>query len=136
MSLGDASGGQTAVLYGRILDLDRPRLLVMTNRWDQPQGPEALRELMAEEFVFDSAMMHIEGRDQFLAGAGVSGWPEQAVTTLLAEAYDGEHAFQLYTGSNGGKNVEIAEHLVVRDGRLTSSEVVVDGAAFMAFMTG
>ena len=25
---------------------------------------------MAEEFVFDSAMMHIEGRDQFLAGAG------------------------------------------------------------------
>lgn len=103
MSLGDASGGQTAVLYGRILDLDPPRLLVMTNRWDQPQGPEALRELMAEEFVFDSAMMHIEGRDQFLAGAGVSGWPEQAVTTLLAEAYDGEHAFQLYTGSDGGQ---------------------------------
>jgi uncharacterized protein YndB with AHSA1/START domain len=26
--------GQTAVLYGRILDLDPPRLLVMTNRWD------------------------------------------------------------------------------------------------------
>jgi len=80
--------------------------------------------------------MHIEGRDQFLAAAGATGWPEQAVTTLLAEAYDGEHAFQLYTGSNGGKNVKIAEHLVVRDGRLTSSEVVVDGAAFMAFMTG
>ena len=71
--------------------------------WTNRKGPEALRELMAEEFVFDSAMMHIEGRDQFLAGAGASGWPEQAVTTLLAEAYDGEHAFQLYTGSNGGK---------------------------------
>ena len=26
--------GQTAVLYGRIVDLDPPRLLVMTNRWD------------------------------------------------------------------------------------------------------
>jgi hypothetical protein len=52
--------------------------------WTNRKGPEALRELMAEEFVFDSAMMH----------------------------------------------------LVVRDGRLTSSEVVVDGAAFMAFMTG
>jgi hypothetical protein len=104
--------------------------------WTNRKGAEALRELMAEEFVFDSAMMHIEGRDQFLAGAGATGWPEQAVTTLLAEAYDGEHAFQLYTGSNGGKNVKIAEHLVVRDGRLTSSEVVVDGAAFMAFMTG
>jgi hypothetical protein len=38
--------------------------------WTNRKGPEALRELMAEEFVFDSAMMHIEGRDQFLAGAG------------------------------------------------------------------
>jgi uncharacterized protein YndB with AHSA1/START domain len=26
--------GQTAVLHGRILELDPPRLLVMTNRWD------------------------------------------------------------------------------------------------------
>ena len=26
--------GQTAVLYGRSVDLDPPRLLVMTNRWD------------------------------------------------------------------------------------------------------
>ena len=50
---------------------------------------------------------------------------------LLAEAYDGEHAFQLYTASNGGKNVKIADHLIVRDGQLVSSEVVVDGAAFM-----
>jgi hypothetical protein len=38
--------------------------------WTNRKGPEAHRELMAEEFVFDSAMMHIEGRDQFLAGAG------------------------------------------------------------------
>jgi hypothetical protein len=34
-----------------------------------------LRELMAEEFVFDSDMMHIEGREQFLAGGGANGWP-------------------------------------------------------------
>jgi uncharacterized protein YndB with AHSA1/START domain len=27
-------GGQTTVLHGRIVDLDPPRLLVMTNRWD------------------------------------------------------------------------------------------------------
>jgi uncharacterized protein YndB with AHSA1/START domain len=26
--------GQTAVLHGRIVDLDPPRLLIMTNRWD------------------------------------------------------------------------------------------------------
>jgi hypothetical protein len=104
--------------------------------WTNRKGPEALRELMAEEFVFDSDMMHIEGREQFLAGAGANGWPESAITTLLAEAYDGEHAFQLYRGANGGKDVKIAEHLVIREGRLVSSEVVVDGAAFMAFMAG
>jgi hypothetical protein len=104
--------------------------------WTNRKGPDALRELMGEEFVFDSAMMHIQGREQFLAGAGANGWPERAVTKLLAEAYDGEHAFQLYIGSNGGTDVKIAEHLIVRDGKLVSSEVVVDGAAFMAFMAG
>jgi hypothetical protein len=104
--------------------------------WTNRKGPEALRALMAEDFVFDSDMMHIEGRDQFLAGAGASGWPERATTHLLAEAYDGEHAFQLYSGTNGSKSVKIAEHLIIRDGRLAGSEVVVDGAAFMAFMAG
>jgi hypothetical protein len=104
--------------------------------WTNRKGADALRELMAEAFVFDSAMMHVEGREQFLAGAGANGWPERAVTTLIAEAYDDEHAFQLYTGSNGGKDVKIAEHLVIRDGHIVSSEVVVDGAAFMAFMAG
>jgi hypothetical protein len=78
--------------------------------WTNRKGPEALRELMGEEFVFDSDMMHIEGREQFLAGAGANGWPAQAITTLLAEAYDGEQAFQLYTASNGGKDVKIADH--------------------------
>jgi hypothetical protein len=102
--------------------------------WTNRKGADALRELMGEGFVFDSAMMHIEGREKFLAGAGANGWPERAVTNLLAEAYDGEHAFQLYSATNGGKNVKIAEHLVIRDGRLLFSEVVVDGAAFMAFM--
>jgi hypothetical protein len=91
---------------------------------------------MGEGFVFDNAMMHIQGREQFLAGSGASGWPEPAVTTLLAEAYDGEHAFQLYSATNGGKNVKIADHLIVRDGQLVSSEVVVDGPTFMAFMAG
>jgi hypothetical protein len=104
--------------------------------WTNRKGPEALRDLMGEGFVFDSAVVHIQGREQFLAGSGANGWPEQAVTTLLAEAYDGEHAFQLYSATHGGKNVKIADHLIVRDGQLVSSEVVVDGAAFMAFMAG
>jgi tRNA U38,U39,U40 pseudouridine synthase TruA len=69
-------------------------------------------------------------------GWSVRSGPTSSGFRAFTEAYDGEHAFHLYTGSNGGKNVKIAEHLVVRDGRLTFSEVVVDGAAFMAFMTG
>jgi hypothetical protein len=60
--------------------------------WTNRKGPEALRELMGEGFVFDSDTMHIEGPKQFLAGAGANGWREQAITTLLAEAYDGERA--------------------------------------------
>jgi hypothetical protein len=72
---------------------------------------------MGEEFVFDGALMHIEGREKFLAGASAGGWPERAVTTLLAEAYDGEHAFQLYTASNGGTNVKIV--------RLSGDEPIV-----------
>jgi hypothetical protein len=104
--------------------------------WTNRQGPQALRELMSEAFVFDSAMMRIEGREAFLAGVGAGGWPERAVTSLLAEAYDGEDAFQLYTATNGGKQVKIAEHLLVRDGAIMASEVVVDGAAFAAFMAG
>ena len=104
--------------------------------WTNRKGAEALRKVIGEEFVFDSALMHIEGREKFLAGAGAGGWPERAVTTLLAEAYDGERAFQLYTATNGGKNVKIADHLIVRNGQLVSSEVIVDSADFMAFMAG
>jgi uncharacterized protein YndB with AHSA1/START domain len=41
-------GGQTAVLYGRIVDLDPPHLLVMTNRWDG-QNEESLVTLRLTE---------------------------------------------------------------------------------------
>ena len=60
--------------------------------WTNRKGAGALRQIMAEAFIFDSALMHIEGREQFLAGASANGWPERAVATLLADAYDGEHS--------------------------------------------
>jgi hypothetical protein len=34
----------------------------------------------------------VEGRERFLAAAGL---PEHAVTTMLAEVYDGEHALRV-----------------------------------------
>jgi uncharacterized protein YndB with AHSA1/START domain len=199
-------GDGVAVLHGEIVDLDPPRLLVMTNRWEgnpveslvtirltpvgdrtvldlvherlprtvDPReyeqgwgaalksltahlrkgvavttpntarvarsyfdawtgrkGPDALREFLAEDFTFDAGAHRIEGREPFLAGGG---WPEHADTTMLAEAYDGEHAFQLYSASHGGTQIKIVEHLTVRDDRIVASEIVVDGAAFAAFM--
>jgi hypothetical protein len=99
--------------------------------WTNRRGPEALRPLLAEDFVFDAGPVHIEGREAFL---GASAWPARARTTLVAEAYDGDHAFQLYEAVNGMARIRSAEHLVVRDGVVASSEIVGDLAAFQAFM--
>jgi hypothetical protein len=99
--------------------------------WTTRRGPEALRPLLAEAFVFDAGPVHIEGREGFL---GAAAWPPRATTTLVAEAYDGEHAFQLYEAVNGFARIRSAEHLVVRDGVIVSSEIVGDLAAFQAFM--
>jgi hypothetical protein len=99
--------------------------------WSSRAGPDALRPLLAEGFVFDAGPVHIEGREAFL---GATEWPARATTTLVAEAYDGEHGFQLYEAVNGFARIRSAEHLVVRDGAIVSGEIVGDLAAFQAFM--
>jgi hypothetical protein len=99
--------------------------------WTSRRGPDILRPLLAEDFVFDAGPVHIEGREAFL---GASAWPARARTTLVAEAYDGEHAFQLYEAVNGLARIRSAEHLVVRGEVIASSELVGDLAAFQVFM--
>jgi ketosteroid isomerase-like protein len=99
--------------------------------WSNRRGADALRPLLAEDFVFDAGPIHIEGREAFL---GASEWPARARTTLHAEAYDGEHAFHLYEAVNGLARIRSAEHLVVRGGVVASSEIVGDMAAFQVFM--
>jgi hypothetical protein len=99
--------------------------------WTNRRGADALRPLLAEDFVFDAGPVHIEGREAFL---GAAEWPARARTTLEAEAYDGEHGFQLYQAVNGMARIRSAEHLVVRDGVIAATEVVGDLAAFQAFM--
>jgi hypothetical protein len=86
--------------------------------------------MLDERFVFDAGPVHIEGREAFL---GASEWPARATTTLVAEAYDGDHAFQLWEAVNGMARIRSAEHLVVHD-VIASSEIVGDLAAFQAFM--
>src|SRR3954471_15950564 len=98
--------------------------------WNR-RGADALRPLLAPDFVFDAGPIHIEGREAFL---GATEWPARATTTLHAEAYEGEHAFQLYEAVNGMARIRSAEHLVVRAGAIAASEIVGDLAAFQAFM--
>jgi hypothetical protein len=99
--------------------------------WTNRRGADALRPLLAEDFVFDAGAVHVEGREAFL---GATAWPARARTTLHAEAYDGEHAFHLYEAVNGLARIRSAEHLVVRDGVIVSSEILGDMAAFQVFM--
>ena len=99
--------------------------------WSERRGPDALRPLLAETFVFDAGPIHIEGREAFL---GAAEWPARARTTLVAEAYDGEHAFQLYEAVNGTARIRSAEHIHVRDGVIVAAEIVGDLAAFQVFM--
>ena len=99
--------------------------------WSERRGPDAMRPLLAERFVFDAGPVHIEGREAFL---GAAEWPARATTTLVAEAYDGEHGFQLYEAVNGTARIRSAEHIVVRGGVIVATEILGDLAAFQVFM--
>src|SRR3954467_3783913 len=99
--------------------------------WSNRRGPDALRPLLDERFVFDAGPVHIEGREAFL---GAAEWPARARTTLVAEAYEGEHGFQLYDAVNGTARIRSIEHIVVRDGVIVAGEIVGDLAAFQVFM--
>lgn len=87
--------------------------------------------LLASDFRFASGAMSIEGKDEFLnAGA----FPRDAKTMMVAEAYQGETAFQMYDATRGANKVRIVEQLTVRDGLIRSSNFVADMSAFMALM--
>jgi ketosteroid isomerase-like protein len=98
--------------------------------WTSKDG-ETVAQLLAPDFEFAAGDMRISGRDAFLdAGA----FPADASTTMVAEAYQGETAFQMYDSSRGGNTVRIVEQLTVRDDQITSAVLVTDMAAFGRFM--
>jgi hypothetical protein len=107
--------------------LFRGRQQARTNR----RGPDALRPLLAEDFLFEAGPMRVQGREQFLA---VAAWPAGATTQMVADAYDGDHGLQLYAAANAGVTVKIAEHLTVRDGTIVATETITDRADFGAFL--
>ena len=91
---------------------------------------ETVASALAPDFRFIGGGMAIEGRDAFLSAGA---FPADAVTTMVAEAYQGDIAFQMYDARRGDRSVRIVEQLTVRDGRIASSTFVADMAAFGAF---
>lgn len=117
------------------MSTDRTRMTEETARryfdaWTS-RDSSAVAVLLAPDFRFASGAMSIEGKDAFLnAGA----FPRDAKTTMVAEAYQGEIAFQMYDAARGANKVRIVEQLTVRDGLIRSSNFVADMSAFMALM--
>ena len=99
--------------------------------WAHGAGADDMRPAMAETFTFTMGEMRIEGREGFLEGGG---WPTGVEVATIAEAYDGEHGFQLYECRNGDRSVRMCEHFTVADGVVATVELIVDHQALGAFM--
>jgi ketosteroid isomerase-like protein len=93
----------------------------------------SVRSALAPDYEFTAGQLQIKGRDAFLAGAS---FPPNATVKMVAEAYDGETAFQMYDATNGSKTARIVEQLTVRNGAIVASTIITDQAAFGAFMQG
>jgi ketosteroid isomerase-like protein len=87
--------------------------------------------LLAPDFRFTAGDLTIDGRDAFLDSGA---FPRDATTTMVAEAYQDEIAFQMYDATRGERTNRIVEQLTVRDGKIVSSVFVTDPAAFATFL--
>jgi ketosteroid isomerase-like protein len=97
--------------------------------WTSGEG-DTVAALLAPDFSFVAGDLRIDGREAFLAGGA---FPRDATVTMVAEASEGDIAFQLYDASRGARTIRVVEQLTVRDGQIASSVFVTDMAAFMAF---
>jgi hypothetical protein len=94
---------------------------------------ETVVSLLAPHFRFTSGAMQIDGRENFLDSGA---FPRDASTTMVAEAYQGDVAFQMYDATRGDRTVRVVEQLTVADETITSSVFVTDMSAFAAFLRG
>jgi ketosteroid isomerase-like protein len=98
--------------------------------WTAGDAP-TVAALLAPDFRFAAGERRVAGRDAFLDSGA---FPADAKTAMVAEAYDGPIAFQMYDSRRGGQTVRIVEQLTIRDGLIASSELVTDAAAFARFV--
>jgi ketosteroid isomerase-like protein len=94
---------------------------------------DTVRALLAPDFRFVAGDWRINGRDAFLDRGA---FPRDATTTMVAEAYQDDVAFQMYDATRGDRTVRVVEQLTVRDGMIASSMFVTDMAAFTALVAG
>jgi ketosteroid isomerase-like protein len=92
---------------------------------------DTVAQLLAPDFHFVAGDLRIDGRDAFLDSGA---FPANATTTMVSEAYQDDVAFQMYDSTRGDRTVRVVEQLTVRDGRIASSVLVTDMAAFMRFV--
>jgi ketosteroid isomerase-like protein len=97
--------------------------------WTSGDG-DTVAALLSPTFSFAAGDMRIEGRDAFLDSGA---FPRDATTTMVAEAYQGDVAFQMYDATRGARTIRVVEQLTVRDGRIASSVFVTDMAALASF---
>jgi hypothetical protein len=87
--------------------------------------------LLSPTFQFAAGDMRIDGREAFLDSGA---FPRDATTTMVAEAYQDDVAFQMYDASRGDQTIRVVEQLTVRDGTIASSVFVTDMTAFASFV--
>jgi ketosteroid isomerase-like protein len=92
---------------------------------------DTVTALLAPGFSFAAGDLRIDGREAFLDSGA---FPRDATTTMVAEAYQDDVAFQMYDATRGDRTVRVVEQLTVRDGTITSSVFVTDMTAFMSFV--
>jgi SnoaL-like domain len=94
---------------------------------------DTVARLLSPSFRFAAGAMKIEGRDAFLDSGA---FPQDATTTMVAEAYQDDIGFQMYDAKRGDRSVRIVEQLTVRDGKIESSVFVTDPARFANLLAG
>lgn len=98
---------------------------------------EGAAELLADDFTFRGPILQADSKAEFLAGSKPAAAVARGVRIHHAWA-DGDdvcmiYDFEIETPAGAGA-VQMAEWAVVRDGKLVSSRLIFDTAAFMALM--
>lgn len=94
-------------------------------------------ELLDDSFTFHGPMLQADGKAEFLAGSAGLG-PIVRGYEMHRQWIDGDEVCSIYDFEVetplGSGSVPMAEWSVVRDGKLVSSRLLFDTAAFAALM--